>query len=274
MSSSPALPPHVQKGCSFLLGRQLIRPAGVQGLCAAIFGDEEVSEGEISLEKLEHVSKVLNTIPPSMAVEVSSFRGYTSDLTHIQEFYKAIIPQLLVLLSDEGDRSFPAYRRSAAFSLSRMFSDQAVHRSLVSSILLPRVHDALLRETPDVDTGEVEKLDKAKIGLTPSQSISTLQVLLLNTDPSPTFVSALFTPIAPSLYALHAHLESTKTSDPAFKEMLKSLLETWARVVFADEVIAACWSVIRGDGGYWKVDIAGDIRRSDRYISWITFVFL
>lgn len=73
MSASPPLPSHVQKSCSFLLGRQLIRPAGVQGLCAAIFGEEEVSEGEVSLEKLEHVSKVLNTIPPSMTVQVSPF---------------------------------------------------------------------------------------------------------------------------------------------------------------------------------------------------------
>lgn len=147
-----------------------------------------------------------------------------------------------------------------------MLADQSTHRSLISSILLPRVHDALLHETADLDSGGMEQPDKAQIPLTPSRSISTLQILLINTDPSPTFVSALFTPIASSLYALHAHLDSTKTSDPAFKEVLKSLLETWARVVVAEEVTEACWSIIRGDGGYWKTDVAGDIRRSDRCV--------
>jgi hypothetical protein len=71
MSSSPPLPPHVQKACSFLLGRQLLRPAGVQGVCAAVFGEEEISEVDVSLEKLEHVSNVLSTIPQSMAPQVS-----------------------------------------------------------------------------------------------------------------------------------------------------------------------------------------------------------
>jgi hypothetical protein len=71
ISSSPLLPPHVKKSCSFLLGRQLTRPTGVYGLCAAIFGEQETSEDEVSLEKLQHISNVLTTIPQSMQVHVS-----------------------------------------------------------------------------------------------------------------------------------------------------------------------------------------------------------
>ena len=71
IANSPPLPPHVKKSCSFLLGRQMIRPTGVYGLCAAIFGEQETSEDEVSLEKLQHIFNVLSTIPQSMQAHVS-----------------------------------------------------------------------------------------------------------------------------------------------------------------------------------------------------------
>jgi len=65
------LPPYVHKTCSFLLGRQLLRPGGIRGLCAALFGEEvEMSEIDVSLDKLEHFAKVVQTIPPSVPSQV------------------------------------------------------------------------------------------------------------------------------------------------------------------------------------------------------------
>jgi hypothetical protein len=55
------------------LSRQLLRPEGVLGLCAAVFGEGEDSDDNIPLEKLEHVGKVLNAVPTGMKPKVGSF---------------------------------------------------------------------------------------------------------------------------------------------------------------------------------------------------------
>lgn len=167
------------------------------------------------------------------------------------------------MLSVADGGSSPIHRQAAAFSLSRMLTSGYEHHNIVSSILLPLLHDSILLETPEIENAPP---DKAKKSLTPSTSIYTLQNLILNTDPSPNLVSALFTPIATSLYTLHAYLESSKTSDPAFREVVKGLLETWARVVVTQEVVEVCWLIIDGEGGYWKADIAGELRRTNRYV--------
>ena len=67
----PPLPSHVHKTCSFLLGRQLLRPGGIRGLCAALFGEEtEASESDVSLDKLEQFAKVVRAVPPSISPQV------------------------------------------------------------------------------------------------------------------------------------------------------------------------------------------------------------
>jgi hypothetical protein len=43
-ASSAPIPPHVLKTCSTLLSKQLLRPDGLGGLFAAVFGDESDSE--------------------------------------------------------------------------------------------------------------------------------------------------------------------------------------------------------------------------------------
>jgi len=71
----PSLPPYVYKTCSFLLGRQLLRPSGVRGLCAALFGEEiETSENNPSLGKLEHFAKAVQTVPSSVPPQVRTGR--------------------------------------------------------------------------------------------------------------------------------------------------------------------------------------------------------
>jgi len=67
----PPPPSYVHKTCSFLLGRQLLRPGGIRGLCAALFGEEvETSDPDVSLDKLEHFAKAVQTVPPSVPSQV------------------------------------------------------------------------------------------------------------------------------------------------------------------------------------------------------------
>lgn len=70
LQASPAVPPHVHKACTSLLNRQLLRPEGVRGLFAAVFGDEDQSVIDTPLEKLDHVCRLLQTVPSGTSEEV------------------------------------------------------------------------------------------------------------------------------------------------------------------------------------------------------------
>ena len=69
MAGPPKPPLHVHKACASLLSKQLLRPDGLHGLCTAVFGEEEVFHA--SLEKLEHIARVLSAVPASMKPEAS-----------------------------------------------------------------------------------------------------------------------------------------------------------------------------------------------------------
>ncbi|RPD67330.1 hypothetical protein L226DRAFT_608532, partial [Lentinus tigrinus ALCF2SS1-7] len=235
LSRAPGPLPYARKTCTFILGRQLIRPEGIRGLCESVFAEEDVSGEDASLEKLEHVARVLCTVPSGMKAE---------------EYCAIVIPRMLLLVSVEDRALPPAHRRAIAFSLSRILTSDANPplQKCSSDIALAMLHDPILQ-----GNGE----------LTVSASLRTIEVLLTNTDPSPTFISTLFTPIVPSLYALYAHLEGAKTADPLLRESLKGFLETWGRLVGSTEVLGTLWRIIDGEGGIWRVDVAGSISRTE-----------
>ena len=166
---------------------------------------------------------------------------------------RKIVPQLFELLVDRPDGAPPAYRRASAFSVSRLLTEESKNREECLNILLPRIHQPFI-------TPEQELLSTA-------ECISTLQTILVNTDPSPALLSMLLTPIVPALYAILGCLESKKTAEPALRESVKGLLGTWSRIVSAQEVEEVYWGVIEGEGGYWKVDIAGEIIQTARYFT-------
>jgi hypothetical protein len=62
-------PPHVRKLCSSLLTQHLLRPDGIRALFAAVFGELDPEE-EPEFEKLEHVARVLGTVPRGMQAKV------------------------------------------------------------------------------------------------------------------------------------------------------------------------------------------------------------
>lgn len=47
-----------------------MRPHGVKGLLIGVFGDEDDSDEEVPLEKLEQTTRVLETVPKGVLEEV------------------------------------------------------------------------------------------------------------------------------------------------------------------------------------------------------------
>jgi hypothetical protein len=156
----------------------------------------------------------------------------------------------------------PAYIRAASFSLSRMITAEgnARYHSLVSEMLLSFLHDPILLITPDLSTSEETK------ALTPVEAIQVIQTLLTNTDPAPTLISTVLSPIVTSLYALLGTLAHMKTADPTLRELVRGLLVAWGRVVPTDEAVAILWACVDGQGGEWAFDIAGGVKRVEKCV--------
>ncbi|KAI0076623.1 hypothetical protein K474DRAFT_1662644 [Panus rudis PR-1116 ss-1] len=240
-----SLPSYGRRACSFLLSKQLFGKNGVQGLLIALFDEEEESGEEAPLEKLEQVAKLMNTIPKGVR-EV--------------EYSQTIIPQLVAVLSSESQTMPRSHKRAAAFSLSRALIsfDGQDHSSVAPNILLSILQQPFLMVTqPPSD----ESTHDAPRKLLPVDALRTLQSLLTNTDPSPTLISSLLTPIVPSLFSLWSRLEGLRTVDPSLRVSTQGILETWGRLVSTEECVATMWLIVSGEGGEWKVDIAGNIAR-------------
>ncbi|EIN10764.1 hypothetical protein PUNSTDRAFT_112574 [Punctularia strigosozonata HHB-11173 SS5] len=249
LQGPPSPLPHVRRTCLSLLNRQLIRKGGVRGLCESVLGEEEMSGEEAPLEKLERISDVIRlALPENMPAEA---------------YYENVVSQLIHILSTEA--SSPVHQRAAGFALSRLFSRQTEATASEPTVIrpadvaLPLVHEAFL-----APADSSEAVAKKEHSLTPSQTISVLVKLLRNTDPSPTLVSDLLSPIVPPMYAIYEELEKLKAGDPERKESIRNLLATWGKLVNASLGVSMLWRIVNGDGGNWKVDITGEIARTHR----------
>ena len=81
-----------------LLGKQIVRPDGVNGLYAAVFGEEEVTGDEAPLEKLEHISRVLTTVPPGTHPQVCCIGSFVAFLKRNKGILPAYIVSNIVFL--------------------------------------------------------------------------------------------------------------------------------------------------------------------------------
>ncbi|KII94758.1 hypothetical protein PLICRDRAFT_33568 [Plicaturopsis crispa FD-325 SS-3] len=244
MSGTPSLPPFAQKACAALLSKQLLRPEGVRGLCAAVFGEDASSEDDAPLEKLEHVARVLTTVPAGM---------------QNKEYFTFMIPKILAVLREKT--APPAHIRAAAFSVARLLASEKNTSDQACGIVLSTLHDPLLR----VATHPLRDSEsKNAVRDTAADSLSLLTKLITNTDPSPSFITVLLSPIVAELYSLLAHLDSNKTADPSLKETVRGLLVTWGRVVTSKEGVRSLWGIIDGEGGDWRVDMSGEITRVEK----------
>jgi len=121
------------------------------------------------------------------------------------------------------------------------------------------LHDPILITTLDTSTETVTTLS-------PVKAIQAVQTLLANTDPAPTLVSTVLSPIATSLYALLSTLLDLRIADPTLRESVRGLLFSWGRVVPADEAVAVLWACIDGEGGHWIVDLTGNVKRVEKCV--------
>ncbi|KAJ3986901.1 hypothetical protein F5890DRAFT_1636144 [Lentinula detonsa] len=216
---------HVRRTCGYIMSRQLLRPEGVKGLCAAVFGDSE-NVDEVQLEKLQHISRVLNIAPAGMKSE---------------EYFSTVVPRIMDLLQESRH---PAYRRAAAFALSQML---AVKDRIPAKIVLSLLHDPFLKgsdKPTDVTT-----------------ALNDLTILLTNSDPSPELISSLLSPVVRPLYALLFHLDTVKTSDPELKEVVRGLLMTWSRIASTSEAVDILWSILDDEASQWHTDLEGGVQR-------------
>lgn len=132
------------------------------------------------------------------------------------------------------------------------------HLEICARYLLSCLHDGFLH----VRDPECE--DPQLSNVTPSTAISALGTLVANMDPHPASISRLLSPIVSPLYSLLHHLDKIKTSDPGLRESLNSLLITWGKIVESSEGLDCLWSIYQAEEIYWKVGIAGDVRRVHR----------
>lgn len=153
------------------------------------------------------------------------------------------------------------YRRAASFSISRMLDPEFSHRPLVSSLVSPIIHHPIIHGAKvDLSQADQSEQPSAVAAPTPTTALSMLTILLLNTDPSPAFITDVLSPVIPALYALISHLDTMKASDPVLKESVKGLLKTWGRVVEMQDGVNTLWSVIQSERIYWEVDVTGNIK--------------
>ncbi|KAF8627184.1 hypothetical protein AX15_004502 [Amanita polypyramis BW_CC] len=236
---------HMRRISTMLLGKQITRPEGVNGLCAAVFGEEEVTGEEAPLEKLEHISRVLTTVPYG---------------TQPQEYFQPVVHQLLSSLSESRPS---AHKRAAAFTVSRMLASDSSHYhvEICSQQLLASLHDKFLRTEDPIANAESGTSQPSSV-LDPSTAISVLTTLVANMDPHPASISRLLSPIISELYSLLNHLDKVKTSDPGLRESLHGLLVTWGKIIEKAEGLDRIWAIYhQAEEIYWNIDLTGNIWR-------------
>ncbi|KAL4075900.1 hypothetical protein J3A83DRAFT_4370121 [Scleroderma citrinum] len=243
LSSVPP-PSHVRRLCSSLLSKSLLRDKGINSLLAVIFGDEDTQEDTL-LEKYEHVGQILKSIPAGMKPEA---------------YFTAIVPGILRIVSEDVP---PTHRRAASFSFTRMLDPEFPHKELVSNIALSIIHTPLTSSSTIYPqrmlTDFRENTDEP---MQPSQALSTISTLLLNSDPSPTLVTLILSPILSSLYALMYHLDKTKASDPVLRDSVKALLITWGRIVECHEGVEQLWLLLHSERVNWQISESDEIVRT------------
>jgi hypothetical protein len=138
-------------------------------------------------------------------------------------------------------------------------NDAGFYHEIASGIILSFLHRPFL----EITEGHTSVTSSSSLPpqSTPDVALSTLIILVSNTDPSPILMAALLSPIAPALYSLLHHLEKVKTSDPSLKESLQALLVTWGKIVSKSEGIDILWHIIGSNEEGWQVNLEGHIRK-------------
>ncbi len=144
-----------------------------------------------------------------------------------------------------------SFVRAAAFALARLVTSPPTAEA-ASNLLLPCLHSSLLMVIPPesstcMDPESIPPLKSAYV------SIKFLTTFLLHTDPSPTLISSLITPVLAPLYYLTEFFDANPgvvLKNPEMKEMSQGLIRTWARVMGTLDARNGWWDIIVGAAGW------------------------
>jgi hypothetical protein len=148
--------------------------------------------------------------------------------------------------------------RASAFALSRMMSPDHDfrHRQQVEELVKQALHLPFAKQAPTSDAN----------GTAPDTALLSLANFLANSDPSPTLISGLISPVVTALYAIWFALQEHKTSDPMLRDSAEGLLATWGRIINANEGIAMLWDVVLNYDDTWAVNGLGQLSRSSAWV--------
>jgi hypothetical protein len=136
-----------------------------------------------------------------------------------------------------------------------------------SRALISRLHLPFIFISPD-SPGDVtadQSSDTSQISA--DEVVRLLARLIANTDPSPTLIPCLLTPILAELYALSEHLQDMRTADPTSQQTVMALLSSWGKIVPTEEGVASLWNVVsRSPDIHWNIDVTGSYTRIQRSI--------
>ncbi|KZT24535.1 ARM repeat-containing protein [Neolentinus lepideus HHB14362 ss-1] len=246
LAFNPPPPRHAIKVCGSLLSRQLLRRDGVRALFMALFTEEEVSGESAPLDKLEQIARILRSVPAQ---------------TKPEDYFSNIGAQIVDIFIQDTPAPPPYIRASAFFLSQTLEQDVPPNQASVATALLSILHRPFIKPAQEAS---VTRLSDVSIILKPRHALSVIVRIMSNVDPSPVVLAKILSPIIPSLYAILECLEAKKTSNPELREAIRSLLRTWGRVVTTAEARDVVWSVVSDEGGYWKVDIAEEITRTEK----------
>ncbi|KAG8819060.1 hypothetical protein FRC18_012206 [Serendipita sp. 400] len=228
------LPKTATNAIRYLLARRILQPNGISSLLSMTISSED--HGSDLLDRYEQITKLLSTPP----------RGIATD-----EYFRAIIPQMVRILTDKA--SPPAHQRAISFALSSFVSTetQPMAFTILSSILFAAFEERDLSH--ESETNE---------SYSPMKSIGILSTFMATAPPSSNkpLATVLLTPIIERLYSLLYYLDTRAISDPTETALCKGLVHSWMKVTADQGVCDRLWSLVQRNGGEWVLSGTDELR--------------
>jgi len=162
-----------------------------------------------------------------------------------------------------------SHRRAAAFAIYRTLLPKKVSKSSTEAIYTIQhlLHDPFLLHSTSIEESSTPPSNR------PRAALDAIVTLVGNSEPSPTFISKLLSPIIMPLYGLSYDLSNHRTVEPQLKESVLGLLKSWANIVDQFEGDQVLLLVIEsGKTWDWKFDSEGNFWKVPRCVCVFFFV--
>lgn len=243
---------------SQVLSIRLLRPSGLRGLLQSVMTDDYFEDEDLSQN---HDESHLKPQPDRAPITSASLKraeslyhllSHPSTLSSDSVYWNTILKNLIeIILPDfahqlhtvdlrspnSGDRTATAarapdsLRRTACYVLNQVIVRQPqIYKSYLSSIIHAAFRPKQPSAQPTRELGLVV-VSFSQINLT----IQLINQLVLNSDPSQTFIDRLLLPILPQLLSMSIFLCRTK-GDPILRQLSLNLIRIWIKLNQAETV--------------------------------------